>query len=185
MPTSTRSTRKAAPAARKSRDDFDEASGRGIEDPKDRALAAAVEAEEDLFPDDTGQADVQAEDDELDSMLDDEDDLLDDIDEDDSEGWVPDEVGEGIQGVVIKVGETRSDFSDEPAPTVTIRTKSGEKFRIIGFGAVLKREIQDADPQIGDTFAAKYFGEKPVKNGKWAGRNYRHFGVAVRKPKAE
>lgn len=117
--------------------------------------------------------------DEIDS--DEEADLLDSIDEDDSEGWVPSEVGEGIQGVVLKVGETRSDFSDEMAPTVTIETATGEKFRIIGFGAVLRREIVDADPHPGDLFAAKYFGEKTIKKGKWAGKKYKHFGIAVRR----
>jgi hypothetical protein len=108
-------------------------------------------------------------------------DLLDSIDEDDSEGWVPDEVGQGIQGVVIKVGETRSDFSDEMAPTVTIETAEGQKYRIIGYGAVLRREIVDADPKPGDLFAAKYFGEKVIKKGKWAGKKYKHFGIAVRR----
>lgn len=111
----------------------------------------------------------------------DEVDLLDSIDEDDSEGWVPSEPGEGIQGVVIKVGETRSDFSDEMAPTVTIETSEGAKLRIIGYGAVLRREMLDADPHPGDLFACRYFGEKTIKKGKWAGKNYKHFGIAVRR----
>jgi hypothetical protein len=114
-----------------------------------------------------------------------DDDLLGEIDEDDSEGWVPEKVGEGVQGEVIKVGETRSDFArdgeDPMVPTVTIKTKTGEKYRIIGYGAVLKREMQDADPQVGDLFAIKYFGDKLVKKGKWAGKPYKHFGVAVRR----
>lgn len=110
-------------------------------------------------------------------------DLLNSVLEDDSEGWVPEKPGDGIQGVVIKVGETKSDFSDELAPTVTVETKDGNKFRIIGYGSVLRREIQDADPQPGDLFACKYFGEKKIKNGRWAGKDYKHFGVAVRRQK--
>jgi hypothetical protein len=120
--------------------------------------------------------------DEFDDLSDGDDfDLLDSVLEDDSEGWVPEKPGDGIQGVVIKVGETKSDFSDELAPTVTIETKDGSKFRIIGYGSVLRREIQDADPHPGDLFACKYFGEKKIKNGKWAGKNYKHFGIAVRR----
>lgn len=111
----------------------------------------------------------------------DPDDLLDEVVEDDSEGWVPSEAGEGISGVVVKVGETRSDFSDEMAPTVTIETKSGDKFRVIGYGAVLRRELLDADPKPGDRIAVKYFGEKMIKKGKYAGKPYKHFGVAVRR----
>lgn len=113
------------------------------------------------------------------------DDLLNTVQEDDSEGWVPAERGEGIAGIVIKIGETRSDFAgkgeDPMCPTVTIQTRDGDKFRIIGYGSVLKREIADADPKIGDLFAVKYWGEKPIKKGPFAGKNYKHFSVAVRR----
>lgn len=115
----------------------------------------------------------------------DADDLLNQVEEDDSEGWVPSEKGEGIAGRVIKLGETRSDFAtgdeDPMCPTVTIETKDGTKWRVIGYGAVLKRELKDADPQIGDLMAVKYFGEKPIKNGKFKGRPYKHFGVVVKR----
>jgi hypothetical protein len=116
---------------------------------------------------------------------DDFDDLLDTVEEDDSEGWVPTEKGEGISGVVVKVGETRSDFANDGenpmVPTVTLLTKDGDKFRVIGYGAVLKRELQDADPKVGDRLAVKYFGEKPIKKGRFAGKPYKHFGVAIRR----
>jgi hypothetical protein len=113
------------------------------------------------------------------------DDLLDEVEEDDSEGWVPSEKGEGIAGIVIKVGETRSDFAadgENPmCPTVTIQTRDGSKFRVIGYGAVLKRELKDADPRVGDRIAVKYFGEKPIKKGRFAGKPYKHFGVVVKR----
>ena len=113
------------------------------------------------------------------------DDLLNEVEEDDSEGWVPTEKGEGIAGIVVKVGETRSDFANDGenpmVPTVTIQTSSGDKFRVIGYGAVLKRELQDADPHVGDRMAVKYFGEKPIKKGRFAGKPYKHFGVVVRR----
>lgn len=116
---------------------------------------------------------------------DDFDDLLDDVEEDDSEGWVPTEKGEGISGLVVKVGVTRSDFAkdgeDPMVPTVTIETKDGTKYRVIGYGAVLKRELQDADPKVGDRLAVKFFGEKLIKKGRFAGKPYRHFGVAIRR----
>jgi hypothetical protein len=120
---------------------------------------------------------------------DDIDDLLNEVEEDDSEGWVPTEKGEGIAGVVLKVGETRSDFADpddkDPmCPTVTLQTKDGTKWRVIGYGAVLKRELRDADPKPGDTLAVKYFGEKPIKKGRFQGKPYKHFGVAVRRASA-
>lgn len=113
------------------------------------------------------------------------DDLLDSVIEDDAEGWNPKEVGEAIAGVVVKVGETRSDYAQDGenpmVPTVVIKTKDGDKHRVIGYGAVLKREMKDADPQVGDRMAFKYFGEKAIKNGKFAGKPYRHFGVAIQR----
>lgn len=113
------------------------------------------------------------------------DDLLNEVEEDDSEGWVPTEKGEGIAGIVVKVGETRSDFAndgeDPMVPTVTIQTRDGDKFRVIGYGAVLKRELKDADPRVGDRIAVKYFGEKPIKKGRFAGKPYKHFGVVVKR----
>lgn len=113
------------------------------------------------------------------------DDLLNTVEEDDSEGWVPSEKGEGIAGIVTKVGETRSDFANEGedpmCPTVTIQTKDGTKWRIIGYGAVLKRELKDADPRVGDKIGVKYFGEKPIRKGRFAGKPYKHYGVAVRR----
>lgn len=128
--------------------------------------------------------------DEVDDLFDqdefaDLDDLLDEVEEDDSEGWVPTEAGQGIVGKVIKVGVTRSDFAadgeDPNVPTVTIETKTGDKYRIIGYSSVLKRELTDQDPKVGDFMAVKYFGEKKLKTGKFAGRPYKHFGVNVRR----
>jgi hypothetical protein len=119
------------------------------------------------------------------------DDLLNQVEEDDSEGWVPTEKGEGIAGIVVKVGETRSDFANEGedpmCPTITLECRDPEnpgktiKWRVIGYGAVLKREIKDADPRVGDKMGVKYFGEKPIKNGRFAGKPYKHFGVVVKR----
>ena len=126
------------------------------------------------------------------------DDLLDSVEEDDSEGWVPTEKGEGIAGTLVKIGETRSDFAkddDDPmCPTWTIQVrptpeqvaagKPGDKFRVIGYGAVLKREMQDSNAEVGWRVAVKYFGEKPIKRGRFAGKLYKHYGVVARPPQS-
>lgn len=118
------------------------------------------------------------------------DDLLDEVEEDDSEGWNPTEKGEGIAGLITKIGETRSDFAkpnENPmVPTVTIQTRDG-KYRVIGFGSVLKRELEDGIEagtiKVGNLMAVKYWGEKPIKKGPFAGKNYRHYSVAAQAPK--
>lgn len=123
-----------------------------------------------------------------DASDDDFDDLLDSVEEDDSEGWVPTEKGEGIVGTLVKIGETRSDFADKDedamCPTWTILTRDGTKWRVIGYGAVLKREMQDANAEVGYRVAVKYWGEKPIKKGRFQGKLYKHFGVVARPPVA-
>jgi hypothetical protein len=124
-----------------------------------------------------------------DELFGDADDLLGHVEEDDSEGWNPSEKGEGIAGVIIKIGETRSDFAkpgENPmVPTVTIQNREG-KFRIIGFGSVLKREMEDliegGKIKVGNILAAKYWGEKPIKRGPFAGKNYKHYSVVAQPP---
>ena len=52
---------------------------------------------------------------------------------------------------------------------------------MIAYGAVLKPDLKDADPRVGDKIAVKYFGEKPIKKGRFMGKPYKHFGVVVRR----
>lgn len=115
----------------------------------------------------------------------DPDDLLNQVEEEDSEGWVPTEAGEGIAGKVVKVGQVRSDFAadgeDPMVPTVTLQVKDGTKYRVIGYSSVLKRELIEKAPQVGDVMAVKYFGEKILRKGKFAGRPYKHFGLVVKR----
>jgi len=117
----------------------------------------------------------------------DADDLLDEVEEDDAEGWNPTERGEQISGVIVKVGQTRSDFAppgtDPMVPTVTIQNSEG-KWRVIGFASVLRKEmeaiIDNGSCKVGNLFAAKYWGEKPIKKGPFAGKNYKHYSVIAK-----
>lgn len=126
------------------------------------------------------------------------DELLDLVEEDDSEGWVPTEKGEGLAGKIVRIGQTRSDFArpgeDPMVPTWTIDgvtisvagEKTAGKFRVIGYSTVLRREMQEAAEDqravIGSRAALKYFGEKIVKNGPYAGKAFKHTGMAVQPP---
>ncbi|HEY8372376.1 MAG TPA: hypothetical protein VIL00_06495 [Pseudonocardiaceae bacterium] len=118
----------------------------------------------------------------LSSITDDPDDdkpvdLLGGISEDGPEPWNPTEP-DGIQGTVTAVLEEEGKYSDEPIPVVVIKTADGE-FTIKGYRSVLRNEIKRVNPQVGGTFAVKYFGEKAKKNGE--GR-YHHYRVAYQGP---
>lgn len=105
-------------------------------------------------------------------------DLLDEIEKTgDAKGWQPEEGG-GVEGVVVSRSVTKSDFTTEPIPVVVLRTDAGELWRVVGFQSVLRREIEDADPRIGDRFAAKYFGKRDNKKGT---ASYHHYKVACRR----
>lgn len=106
-------------------------------------------------------------------------DLLDGLSEDDdSEPWMPENAGDGVQGTVLSRSVTRSDYTPEPIPVLVVEQANGSKLRVTGYQSVLRKEIEDADPQPGDLFAAKYFGQKTNKKGTGS---YHHFKVAVRR----
>jgi hypothetical protein len=109
-------------------------------------------------------------------------DLLAGIDADgDAKAWRP-EPGQGIQGVVVKLGSTKSDYTPDPIPVVTVRTDEGELFRVTGYQTVLRREIEDAAPRVGGRFAAKYFGLKDAQ--KAGAKPYHHYKAAASAPTA-
>lgn len=108
-------------------------------------------------------------------------DLLGEVEEDDSEGWVPEEAGEGLQGVVFKRSTVMSeDFGQgkQECPVVHLEDADGDKWRVIGYSTVLRRLIEDDDPQPGDTWAVKYFGKRKQRKGT---NEYHNFGSAVRR----
>lgn len=109
-------------------------------------------------------------------------DLLGEIDEgDDAKSWRPDP-GEGVQGTVVALGTRPSDYPAQDGsiiqcPVVTLETTDG-KVRITAFQSVLRGAIQEANPQVGDLFAAKYFGL--ISNKKGTG-TYHSYKVACRR----
>lgn len=106
-------------------------------------------------------------------------DLLDGLGEgSDAQAWMPTEAGQGIQGTVLAVGTTTSEYTSEPIPVVTLETAAGEKVRVTGYQSVLRREIEEAAPQRGDLFAVKYLGRKSTKDGK---REFHAYKAATRR----
>lgn len=106
-------------------------------------------------------------------------DLLDGLGEgSDANAWVPTEAGQGIQGTVLAVGTTTSEYTSDPIPVVTLETAAGDKVRVTGYQSVLRREIEEAAPQRGDLFAVKYLGRKSTKDGK---REFHAYKAATRR----
>ncbi|HYJ33775.1 MAG TPA: hypothetical protein VE326_11200 [Candidatus Binatia bacterium] len=106
-------------------------------------------------------------------------DLLDGLGEGaDASAWMPTEAGQGVQGTVVAVSKTTSEYVSDPIPVITLETATGEKVRVTGYQSVLRREIEEVDPQRGDLFACKYLGRKSTKDGK---REFHAYKAAVRR----
>lgn len=109
--------------------------------------------------------------------------LLDSVDGSTAPSWRPTEDGEGVVGEITAISSIQSDYADAEGnrpwcPMITVREDDGSQLRIIGYQAVLRNELDAADPKIGDTLAVKYFGKKSSKDGK---RGYANYGVKVRR----
>lgn len=115
-------------------------------------LLANLKAEEDAKPADTPR------------------DLLSELgDASDATPWIPENAGEGIQGVVLDVDSFPGDFADQktgeyPAiPMITVKAADGEARTVKGYHTVLRKELDKKAPQVGDTLAVLYQGEREAK----------------------
>ncbi|MBM0277238.1 hypothetical protein [Micromonospora tarensis] len=87
-----------------------------------------------------------------------------------------------MQGTVVSIGSTKSNYKDESGnfpdcPVITLRKADGGEVRVTAYQSILRKEINDSGVQVGDLFAAKYFGKKANKSGTG---EYHHYKVAVR-----
>lgn len=132
-----------------------------------------VDDEEDLL---SGLGDAPAATQDEDEELD----LLDAITEDQGDAWMPaddDEQPKGIQGKVISVSSVETDqkYGGGSVPLIEIQEKDGHVWSVRGYHLVLRNQLEKADPQVGDTIAIKYLGEKENKKKD---NSYQNYGVA-------
>jgi hypothetical protein len=114
------------------------------------------------------------------------DSMLEDVEnEDTTPSWTPDEPA-SLAGTITKIGSTKSDYHDDPIPVWTLKQQDGELIRLAGFRSVLMRDMNDADAEVGDLVAVKYFGKVLKKNAKAGSKNsqdyYQRYRVITRKP---
>lgn len=110
-----------------------------------------------------------------------DDDLFEAMDaQEQSEPWMPKEEGATIIGEVVSIGTVSSSFQPDLAiPRVTLKKADGTFASVTGYHTVLRLRMEEAAPQVGDRFAAKYFGEKTNNAGT---RTFKSYGVKVARP---
>jgi len=114
------------------------------------------------------------------------DSMLNDVEnEDTTASWTPEEP-ESLAGTIVKIGSTKSDYHERPVPVWTLKQTNGEEIRVAGFRSVLERDMNEADAEVGDLVAVKYFGKTLKKNAKAGSKNsqdyYQKYRVITRKP---
>jgi hypothetical protein len=114
-----------------------------------------------------------------------DDDLLNGIEDDESEAWMPTEKNEGIVGKVVGIGQAKSDYAlpgqDPMVPVIKVEVKDpdGETrvMRVTGYAFLLRKGIEEAAPNLGDTMAFKFLGKGQTKKGQPINK----YGVAIKR----
>ena len=114
-----------------------------------------------------------------------DDDLLNGIEDDESEAWMPTEKNEGIVGKVVGIGQAKSDYAlpnqDPMVPVIKVEVKDpdGETrvMRVTGYAFLLRKGIEEANPNLGDTMAFKFLGKGTTKKGQPINK----YGVAIKR----
>ena len=75
------------------------------------------------------------------------------------------------------VGTVESDYGDE-VPMVELEAADGTLWSIRAYSTALHSQVKRTDPEVGDTFAIKYLGEKTARK---SGKDYHNFKAAIRR----
>ena len=103
------------------------------------------------------------------------DSMLEEVEnEDTTPSWQPDEP-ESVAGTLLAVSATKSDHHDRPIPVWKVKKQDGEDIRIAGFRSVLEREMNEADAEVGDLVAVKFFGKMLKKDAKVGSKNTKDY----------
>lgn len=98
--------------------------------------------------------------------------------------WRPEEVGESVGGVVLKIGE-----KDDPVigkvPFVDLWRGGQNRVRFLAFGMSARAALRSAAPAVGDTLTVWYDGAKPIPSGRLKGQPYKAFSVNVQRGHGE
>lgn len=90
--------------------------------------------------------------------------------------WRWENAGDGIEGVIVAINTRVIENHPDGYPIITVRDARGEEHAIHGMATVLKNEINERHPRIGDEFAVIFDGQRT----SGAGRKFNAFRVGHR-----
>jgi len=94
--------------------------------------------------------------------------------------WTPDEPGQSISGVVLRLGELDQDAFGV-VPFVDLWTGGTGRVRIKGYGTGLRYALAQAEPKMGDTLTVWFDGKRTIQAGKWAGREVKVYTANIQR----
>ena len=102
--------------------------------------------------------------------------LLDQLDSGNADGWTPENPGDTIIGVITALDSRDGGYGDYPIVTVQ-EDGTGNLTAIHAFRTVLKNEVINQQPQVGDRIAVRYLGQQPAKRP--GGSPYHSYKMAL------
>lgn len=99
--------------------------------------------------------------------------LLDEMDAD-VVAYRPERAGEGVEGVIVALDVTGSEYTTDEIPVITLKQDDGVFRGIRGYHSTLRRDLNDLELKVGDRLAIVYGGKKQTRDGK---RTYHAYTV--------
>lgn len=90
------------------------------------------------------------------------------------------EPGESVTGVVLRQGEQPSHFESR-VPFMDLWLGGVERARVAGHGMSLREAMLAAEIQVGDTVTVTFEKETEIQSGKYKGKPFKLFTVAVKR----
>jgi len=88
----------------------------------------------------------------------------------------PEKDGELVEGTVVALSTTNSEYTSDLIPVIRIQTDEGVVREVRGYHSVLRARLQERNVAVGDKLGVRYDGKKPTKDGK---RSYHAYSVVV------
>lgn len=77
--------------------------------------------------------------------------------------WKPSEMSM-VEGEITEISEQTSEYG--PFQVINLRTATGDVFGVATYHAVLKRQVEEAGLEPGDTIRVEYLGTGTSKKGR-------------------
>lgn len=91
--------------------------------------------------------------------------------------YKPDRAGEAVEGTIVALDVTSSEYTTDDIPVITLRQDDGILRSVRGYHTTLRRDLEKLGLQVGDYLGIRYDGKKQTKDGKRSFHAYTVLGT--------